>query len=399
MRVAWIVLAIFLATPAQAAPTSFVSLDRSVWPERLDSPVLFDVASRAQILSFAQVLHESEALDEQALADRLQLRLINLQSVRAVRARMWGRLWDNYQQALQSCEQDASFCFPAQSLAELRTLAATFDTQVGAFYAGWVEPSRQFHERYLDDLLRKAALLPRLESEIQRFLDPEGTGGTFGDRLFLLSVVGGPGPMDGATETLADYLRQQQVSGLFFVLGSRWQQCRDATSAAALRERYAGHCVGLQGWEYRSHAQWQDWQASLQRSQARIQGDAPQQYVGWFRPPYGQRRQDGQAFMAARQLRVSLWDIDAQDNGPLSAEQSAQRVLSLMLLWRQGIVQFTETSAKAQPAVQQLLALTAQSGIGWADCHGDFQAPPPHEAGQDAEAAVPTEDEHEQVDH
>jgi len=283
MRVVWIVLAVFFGSVAQAAPTSFVSLDRSVWPERLDSPVLFDVASRAQILSFAQVLHDSEGLDEQALADRLQLRQINLQSVRAVRARMWGRLWNNYQQALQSCDQDASFCFPAESLAELRTLAATFDTQVGAFYAGWVEPSRQFHVRYLDDLLRKAALLPRLESEVQRFLEPEDTGGTFGDRLFLLSVVGGPGLTDGATETLAHYLRQQQVSGLFFVLGSRWQQRRDATSAAALRERYADHCVGLQGWEYRSHAQWQDWQASLQRSQARIQSDAPQQYVGWFR--------------------------------------------------------------------------------------------------------------------
>ncbi len=93
---------------------------------------------------------------------------------------------------------------------------------------------------------------------------------------------------------------------------------------------------GDQGWEYRSHAQWTGWQDSLRRSQARVQADLPEQYVPLFRPPYGQRRADGEAFMASQQLQVSLWDIDAQDDGALSAEASAQRVLTLMLLWRKG---------------------------------------------------------------
>ncbi|MCY1183826.1 hypothetical protein D9M71_667240 [compost metagenome] len=87
-----------------------------------------------------------------------------------------------------------------------------------------------------------------------------------------------------------------------------------------------------------------------------------------FRPPYGQRRADSQAFFASQHLQVVLWDIDAQDQGPLSSEQSAQRVLTLMLLWRKGLIQFHDAQPKAQEVVAWLLKQTAQSGIGWEDC-------------------------------
>jgi len=345
-----------------------VSLDRSLWPEQLNSPALFDVASRAEILSFAQVLHESELLDDAALAARLGLRQVNLQKVRLVRARMWQRLWQGYEQAQRSCEQDASFCYPVTSMADLRTQAATFAADVGTFYTNWIEPSHQFHVRYLDEQLRKAALLPQTSSEVERLSARERNGDELNDRMFLLTFVGGPGPEGGNTDLLADYLRRQKLEGTFFVLGNRLQQRRDAGAANALRQVYRGQCVGIQGWEYRSHAQWTDWQDSLRRSQARVQADLPAEYVPLFRPPYGQRRADGEAFMASQQLRVSLWDIDALDDGALSAEASAQRVLTLMLLWRKGVIQLHDSLPKAQPAVEWLLRNTAQSGIGWADC-------------------------------
>ncbi|QQE86606.1 polysaccharide deacetylase family protein [Pseudomonas putida] len=368
MRIAGALLASLLSLAAQAAPIPPASLDRSLWPEQLDSPALFDVASRAEILSFAQVLHESELLDDGALGARLGLRQINLQKVRALRARMWQRLWQGYQQAQRSCEQDASFCYVVESMADLRTRAATFATDVGTFYTGWVEPSHQFHVRYLDEQLRKAALLPQITSEVERLSDRERSGDELNDRMFLLTFVGGPGPQGSTTDMLTAYLRKQKMQGTFFVLGNRLQQRRDAGAANALAQLYDGQCVGLQGWEYRSHAQWNGWQDSLRRSQARVQADLPEQYVPLFRPPYGQRRADGEAFMASQQLRVSLWDIDAQDDGPLTAQASAQRVVTLMLLWRKGVIQFHDSLPKAQPAVQWLLEHTAQSGIGWEDC-------------------------------
>ncbi|WDY58853.1 polysaccharide deacetylase family protein [Pseudomonas sp. PSKL.D1] len=368
MRIAAALLATLLSLSAQAAPAGPASLDRSAWPEQLDSPALFDVASRAEILSFAQVLHESELLDDGALAARLGLRQINLQKVRAVRARMWQRLWQGYEQAQRSCEQDASFCYPVGSMADLRMQAATFAADVGEFYTGWIEPSHQFHKRYLDEQLRKAALLPQTSSEVERLSSRERSGDELNDRMFLLTFAGGPGPEGGSTDMLADYLRRQKMQGTFFVLGNRFQQRRDAGAANALGLLYKGQCVGIQGWEYRSHAQWNGWQDSLKRSQARVQADLPDQYVPLFRPPYGQRRADGEAFMASQGLRVSLWDIDAQDDTALTAEASAQRVVTLMLLWRKGVIQFHDGLPKAQPALEWLLRSTAQSGIGWEDC-------------------------------
>lgn len=368
VRIAGALLATLLSLATQAAPMPSASLDRSQWPEQLDSPVLFDVASRAEILSFAQVLHESELLDDGALAARLGLRQINLQKVRAVRAQMWQRLWQGYQQAQRSCEQDASFCYLLESMADLRTRAATFAADVGTFYTGWIEPSHQFHVRYLDEQLRKAALLPQTSSEVERLSSRERNGDELNDRMFLLTFVGGPGPDGGSTDALTEYLRKQKLQGTFFVLGNRLQQRRDTGAANALAQLYAGQCVGIQGWEYRSHAQWQGWQDSIKRAQARVQADLPAQYVPLFRPPYGQRRADGEAFMASQQLRVSLWDIDAQDDGPLTADASAQRVMTLMLLWRKGVIQFHDSLPKAQPAVEWLLHNTVQSGIGWEDC-------------------------------
>ena len=368
VRIAGALLATLLSLAVQAAPMPTASLDRSRWPEQLDSPVLFDVASRAEILSFAQVLHESELLDDGALAARLGLRQINLQKVRAVRAQMWQRLWQGYQQAQRSCEQDASFCYLLESMADLRARAATFATEVGTFYTGWIEPSHQFHVRYLDEQLRKAALLPQTSSEVERLSSRERNGDELNDRMFLLTFVGGPGADGGSTDALTEYLRKQKLQGTFLVLGNRLQQRRDTGAANALSQLYAGQCVGIQGWEYRSHAQWQGWQDSIKRAQARVQADLPAQYVPLFRPPYGQRRADGEAFMASQQLRVSLWDIDAQDDGPLTAEASAQRVVTLMLLWRKGVIQFHDSLPKAQLAVEWLLRNTVQSGIGWEDC-------------------------------
>jgi len=365
VRIALLLLSGLLSVGIQAAPLPLATFDRSHWPEPLDSPTLFDVASRAEILGFSQALQASEALDEPALAAQLGLRQVNLASINQVRQRLWQRLWRNYDRAQQSCEQDASFCYVIDGVAELRRQAAAFEVGADSFYAGWAAPSRVFHERYLNELLRKAALFPQTASEVERFSELERDGDELNDRLFMLTFDAGPG---ASTDALADYLRRQKLGATFFVLGNSLQTRRDKTSLADLRALYKGQCVGIQGWQYRSHGQWQDWQDSVMRSQARVQADLPDQYVPLFRPPYGQRRADSQGFFQGQGLQVLLWNIDAQDQGALSAEQSAQRVLTLMLLWRHGVIQFHDAQPKAQEAVAWLLKQTSQSGIGWEDC-------------------------------
>lgn len=368
MRIAFLLLTGLLSAGVQAAPVAPTTFERSYWPEQLDSPALFDVASRAEILGFSQALAASEVLDEPALAARLGLKQINLLSINQVRARLWQQLWRNYDLAQQSCEQDASFCYAIDGQAELRQQAAKFTVASDSFYAGWAEPSREFHQRYLDELLRKAALFPQIASEIERYSALERNGAELNDRLFMLTFDAGPGPVGGGTDGLTEYLRRQKLGATFFVLGNSLQMRRDKTSLTDLRALYKGQCVGIQGWQYRSHGLWQDWQQSVLRSQARVQADLPDQYVPLFRPPYGQRRADSQDFFASQGLQVVLWNIDAQDQSALSGEQSAQRVLTLMLLWRRGLIQFHDAQPKAQEAVAWLLKQTAQSGIGWEDC-------------------------------
>lgn len=374
MRIAFLFSAWLLSCSVVAAPAEVATLDRGSWPEPFTSPALFDVASRAEILTFAHALLFSEMLDEAALKERLGLKIINLASINDVRRRMWQRLLDNYNFAQQSCDQDASFCYLVNDMDSLRELAARFRVGEDSFYARWAEPSRVFHERYLDEQLRKAALFPQIGSEVERFNDYERNGDELNDRLFLLTFDGGPSMAGGNTDLMADYLRKQKMSAMFFVLGNDVQTRLDKGSMGEVQALYKQQCVGVQGWEYRSHSHWQDWQGSILRSVALAQSVVPDNYVPLFRPPYGQRRADSLGFFQSQGLQVTLWDIDSEDTaGKLNAQDAGNRVLTLMLLWRRGVIVFHDKQDKARTALPWLLQATAQSGLGWQDCREAFR--------------------------
>src|SRR5476649_1840064 len=191
LRIVLFFSALLACFAAVAAPNDPATLDRSTWPEKLSSPALFDVASRAEILMFAHTLLASEALDEPALKQRLGLKIINLASIDDLRRQLWQRLLENYTFAQQSCEQDASFCYLVENMDDLREQAAKFEVSDNSFYIGWAGPSSVFHERYLDEQLRKAALFPQISSEIARFGDHERNGDELNDRMFLITFDSG----------------------------------------------------------------------------------------------------------------------------------------------------------------------------------------------------------------
>ncbi len=362
--------ACLLGINAQAATGEIATLDRNVWPEVLETPQLFDVASRAEILSFAHQLLESENLSDPQLAERLALRQINLPTVNLIRTRLWLRLFENWKAAEKSCEVDASFCVLVDDVPMLRQRAAEYKVADDSFYARWAAPADAFNQRYLNELLRMAALFPQTSSEIERYNSDELSGEEMPDRTFLLNFESGPTVADGATDWLADFMRQQKINATFFVLGKNLQSRLEGASPQALQTLYRKQCVGVQGWEYRSHAHWVDWQDSIERSATLTQQTLPDNFVPLFRPPYGHRRADSAQFFRNQQLRVSLWNIDSQDaSGRISAEQTANRVLTLMLLWRRGNIVFHDSTDKAQQAVPWLMANTSQSGVVWDNCH------------------------------
>ncbi|TPG80754.1 polysaccharide deacetylase family protein [Pseudomonas arsenicoxydans] len=374
MRIVFLFSAWLLSFGALAAPGDLATLDRSTWPEKLSSPTLFDVASRAEILTFARVLLASESLDEPALAQRLGLRKINLEAVNQLRERLWQRLLTNYNFAQQSCDQDASFCFLVEDMETLRGQAVKFQVSDDSYYIKWAEPSRLFHAQYLDEQLRKAALFPQTSSEVDRFGDYERNGDAMHDRLFLLTFDSAANIAPDNTGWAAEYLRKSNMGGTFFVLGKDIQARLAAGSVASLQAMYSQQCIGVQGWEFRSHSHWQDWQDSVRRSVELVKTKLPENYVPLFRPPDGQRRSDAEGFFNAQGLQVALWDIDAQDGaGKLKGNASAQRVLTLMLLWRHGVINFNVKQDAVKTAMPWLITQTAQSGIGWEDCQDGFR--------------------------
>lgn len=374
MRIVFLLSVWLLSVGAMAAPGDVATLDRSTWPEQINNPTLFDVASRAEILMFARVLLASESLDEAGLTRRLGLRTINLDAINRVREHMWQRLLANYNFAQQSCDQDASFCFLVEDRDTLRQQAAKFQVGDDSYYIKWAEPSRLFHAQYLDEQLRKAALFPQTSSEVDRFGDYERNGDEMHDRLFLLTFDSAANATPDNTAWVSDYLRKWNMSGTFFVLGKDIQARLTESSVASLQATYSKQCIGVQGWEFRSHSHWQDWQDSVRRSVDLVKNKLPENYVPLFRPPDGQRRSDAEAFFRSQGLQVALWDIDAQDGaGKLKGNQSAQRVLTLMLLWRHGVINFNVKQDAVKTAMPWLVAQTAPSGIGWEDCQDAFR--------------------------
>ncbi|WP_282412034.1 polysaccharide deacetylase family protein [Pseudomonas sp. PS02303] len=374
MRIVFLLSAWLLSFGAMAALGDVATLDRSTWPEKLSSPTLFDVASRAEILMFSRVLLASESLDEASLAQRLGLRKINLEAVNNLRQRLWQRLLTNYNFAQQSCDQDASFCFLVEDMDTLRQQAAKFQVSDDSYYIKWSEPSRLFHAQYLDEQLRKAALFPQSSSEVDRFGDYERNGEEMHDRLFLLTFDSAANITPDNTGWVSEYLRKSNMSGTFFVLGKDIQARLAERSVASLQATYSTQCIGVQGWEFRSHSHWQDWQDSVRRSVELVKSKLPENYVPLFRPPDGQRRSDAEGFFKAQGLQVALWDIDAQDGaGKLKGNPSAQRVLTLMLLWRHGVINFNVKQDAVKTAMPWLIMQTAQSGIGWEDCQDAFR--------------------------
>lgn len=358
-----------LAGTAEAAgPATFATIDRSGWPKSLASAADFDTASRAEILMFSKVLLASESLDAQALKQRLGVKQVDMKSVEQVRQRFWQRLLLNYGKASADCH-GAAFCAPVRNLGELRQLVAGFTADTSGTYGTWAQSSQVFHEQYLNEQLRLAALFPKISSEIERFSDAERNGDELADRQFLLTFDDGPSAVGSNTEAVTQVLRAHDLHGTFFVLGSAFQTRLQKTSVDKLRDLYSGQCVSLHGWEHKSHSQWDEWQRSVSRSAALVSSTLPDNYAPLFRPPYGQRRSDSAEFFKAQGIEVMLWNIDSQDwSKHISPDAATQRVQTLMLLWRHGIILFHDIHGKAPQALPALIETNKSNGVQWVDC-------------------------------
>ena len=230
---AWVrqcaLIAIFLG--GASAPTfagdPAVIPHRALWPESINSVAEFDRASRAEILVFARALADSEALSDDALKKQIGLDTADTASIRQVRRQLWNLLNQNYTAAAAGCSEQEAFCPVNADPGNLRHDAEDFsEVSVRPAYKAWFNDATQFQRSYLDELLRLAALMPRVNSEVETFNDNEMPGWEMRDRHFLLSFDDGPtrgGQNSGNTDLTLDMLRNNQINAAFFAVGDSFQ--------------------------------------------------------------------------------------------------------------------------------------------------------------------------------
>lgn len=357
------------AFPAQAAgPARVASYDRALWPESIDNPQRFDRASRQEILTLVRVIARTPLGDEASLQAFTGVKAPNTAGIAQWLTETRQRLLANYQAASGNCDEAAVCPSPAdwQALVQL----ARAQTESTGTSAAWRQAAEAFHTTYLYEQVRLAALFPRISSEIARLDPQELTGTELPDRHFALSFDDGPSRND-ETERLLRWLQDNGDSALFFVLGENLERRLGNQSAAVLGERYRGQCLASHGYRHAPHPKLADWQDSLDRTASlivRVQPDTPTGSV-WFRPPYGQRTLEQAHYLAAHDGRVVLWNIDSQDwNAKLPAAAMQDRLVTLMLLWRRGILLFHDVHPKARQALPELRHFMDASGLSLSGC-------------------------------
>ncbi len=363
-------LAIVVGTTFAAGPAEVAVGDRSAWPHPLSSAADFDLASRAELLAFGNALASTEQLNDRELQELLNVKTFDHNSVERIRAKYWTRLTANYMLASAHCEGNQPFCVAVHDQADFRKAAVAFNAAPQQIYRDWFTQARSFHRTYLAELLlRLAALFPRVNSEVDTYSPRELDGNALPHRSFLLTFDDGPTLQGGSTDGMLETLRASHLNGVFFTLGAQLQNRLKQAGPATVANAYSGMCVGSHGWEHRSHSTLPLWQDSVTRSVRLVRDNLPVSFVPLFRPPYGQRKPDSEEFFSSRGLHVVLWNIDSQDwNAKMSANDVKQRVLTLMLLWRHGVILFHDIHPKAQVAVPWLKKQLDAAGIQWVDC-------------------------------
>lgn len=358
MMVRIVLLLGILLTQVCAEPVA--TLDRTLWPDSLASHPGFNAASRLEILNFASELMGSELVAPDEWPQRLGLPEVNMLAIDQYRAQSWLRLLAAFQAASRECRS----CPQLKSVEDLRQLVVR-PPQIPPRLQAWLAESRLFHARYLQEQLTLAARFPHPSSEIATLGSDELTGYELMDGEFLLSFDAGPTMVGGSTGRTARALAKAGQNAVFFLSGEPLAQ-RLSESPEALAQEYGENCVASNGMRSEPYPELDNWRDSLQQSRRLLHAIPEVTQLSWFRPPLGERTAEmsGQVFD-----RIVLWNIDSQDMSPgLSTQHVADRVTTLMLLWRKGIIRWHDNGPKAAAVLPDLFLALQTSPVRWVDC-------------------------------
>jgi peptidoglycan/xylan/chitin deacetylase (PgdA/CDA1 family) len=374
LRGAALAVAALLLPPAAAlaaGPEEVASVDRSLWPDPMDGPAAFDAASFAENVFFARAMvQEVEAFEKGTLS--FGPKATHRDSVALWRDRTAARLARNLRLALAGCASASPICAgrapPAPEKLGPEVGAAA--EAIARSRPAWATAAERFYTVYAREQVRLAALFPAPTSEILPLSDREALGDRLPDRTFLLTFDDGPTPAGGETDRITAWLRAQGSSAVFFALDDALRARRAADGPGGIEALYAGQCLGSHGREHKAHPSLPNWRASIDQTRADVRAALPKAGPAVpFRPPYGQRSPEMVKALEAAGDPIVLWNIDSQDwNDKLAAERVSDRVFTLMLLWRSGIVLFHDVHPRALRALPAIATWARAGGASFQDC-------------------------------
>jgi peptidoglycan-N-acetylglucosamine deacetylase len=351
-------------------PTVVAKADHSLWQQPINTTAGFDKASRASILMYVGVLKEMQKQTDAQMMASFKIKSINRASVEKWLKKEQTIALANYRAAITSCgAQDWTCAVEVSSTEALGQSAAKITAKTPENLIAWRNNLQQFSRAYISEQMRLAALFPKVSSEIDTFNDQEWNGDSIPDKRFFLSFDDGPTAASGSTDATLSMLSQYKKNAVFFVLGENFNNRSSRTNSVAMQTLYKNQCMASHGWQHQSHAKWEQWQDSIRRTQMLLNNRfTSSQVLPYFRPPYGQRKSDSGAFFKAEGLQVALWNIDSQDwNAKVSADDISNRMITLMLIKRRGMLLFHDVHPKAKVALPAMFSSFGDA-VSWGDC-------------------------------
>jgi peptidoglycan-N-acetylglucosamine deacetylase len=372
-RLQWAIASVAMSVSFTAfadGPSLVAKADHSLWQQPINTSAGFDKASRASILIYVSVLKEMQKQTDVQMMESFKIKSINRASVEKWLKKEQSIALANYRAAVVSCIAQDWTCVAEVSSSEALMRSATKVTmKTPENLIAWRNNLQQFSRAYVAEQMRLAALFPKVTSEIDMFNDQEWNGDTIPDKRFFLSFDDGPTAASGSTDATLNMLSQYKKNAVFFVLGENFNNRSGRTNTVAMQTLYKNQCMASHGWQHQSHAKWEQWQDSIRRTQTLLNNSfASPQVLPYFRPPYGQRKADSGAFFKAEALQVALWNIDSQDwNAKVSADDISNRMITLMLIKRRGMLLFHDVHPKAKTALPNIFSSFGDA-VSWGDC-------------------------------
>ena len=355
------------------AQVKVAKIDRSLWPENLNSADNFDYASKMEILVYAKCFVELQGLNNvEEIKAKYNIKSANLSSFEAWKKKQTELILQNLHAIKSKTALEKSIGINSNcSWQDLTRTVTILEVKMPDELKLWYANALDFNRQYANELARLAFLFPKTSSEILTLYPNEITGNEYADKEFLLTFDDGPTPANGTTDKLAATLKKLNLNGIFFVLGESLQNRINASSKDKVAQLYEGSKLESHGKIHKSHQYLETWKESIDytfTAAGSVKPNANQRK--YFRPPYGQRTEKVSEYLNSINASVMLWNIDSQDwNSKISAAEVNDRVITLMLLWRKGIVLFHDVHPKANEALPVMVKSLNGSGISFMDAN------------------------------